>query len=130
VPLARFPASSHRLQLPSGAYRLETIYGSAREEKAVTVTAGQATPVTVILNAGEAKVSLPAGKTGKVCAVYEAGSDRKAEPAGRAAGADMRFILKAGRYDLECRGKGESAPPKQTEITIVAGEVSSAKFEN
>lgn len=130
VPLVRFPASSHRLQLPAGAYRLETIYGNARVEKAVTVTAGQATPVTVILNAGEAKVSLPAGKTGKLCAVYEAGADRKAEPAARAAGADMRFILKAGRYDLECRGKWESEPPKQTEITIVAGEVSSAKFEN
>jgi hypothetical protein len=130
APLARFSASSQRLQLPAGSYRLETIYGNAREEKAVSVTAGQTTPVTVILNAGEAKVSLPSGGTGKVCAVYEAGADRKAEPVGRAAGADMRFILKAGRYDLECRGKGEDAPAKQTEITIVAGEVSSARFEN
>ena len=122
APLARFRASSQRLQLPAGSYRLETIYGNVREEKAVSVTAGQTTPVTVILNAGEAKVSLPSGGTGKVCAVYEAGADRKAEPVGRAAGADMRFILKAGRYELECRGKGEDAPAKQTEITIVAGE--------
>ena len=129
-PLARFSASAQRLQLPAGSYRLETIYGNAREEKAVAVTAGQTTPVTVILNAGEAKVSLPSGKSDKVCAVYEAGADRKAEPVGRAAGADIRFILKAGRYELECRGKGEDATPKQAEITIVAGEVSSARFEN
>ncbi len=130
APLARFPASWHRLQLPAGAYRLETIYGNAREENTVAVTAGRATPVTVILNAGEARVSLPSGKTGNVCAIYKAGASREAEPAGRAAGAGMRFILKAGRYDLECRGKGDSAPPKQTEITIVAGEVSAAKIEN
>jgi hypothetical protein len=128
VPLRVF-GGAHRLQLPAGKYRLETSYGGAREESTVTVTAGQTTSKTVTMNAGEAKLSLPSGKQDKVCAVYEAGSDRKT-PLDRAAGADIRFVLKAGRYEVECRKKGETAPAKPTEITVVAGEVQSAKIED
>ena len=129
LPVLRVSGSSPRLQLPAGSYRLETVYGNALEESVVTVRAGQLTSQTVILNAGEAKLSLPPGKSDKVCAVYEAGADRKSAPVGRAAGSDIRFILKAGRYDVECSGKGENAPPKQTEISVVAGEVQSAKIQ-
>ena len=125
----RFSGSSNRLQLPAGSYRLETIYGNAREESVVTVKAGQLTSQNVILNAGEAKLSLPTGKADKICAVYETGSDRALGPIGRAAGSDIRFILKAGRYDVECREKGDTAPPKLAAITVVAGEVQSAKFQ-
>ena len=40
-----------------------------------------------------------------------------------------RFILKAGRYDVECRGKGENTTAKQTEISVVAGQVLSVKIQ-
>ncbi len=125
----RVSGSSIRLQLPAGGYRLETMYGNAREESVVTVNAGQLTSKNVVLNAGEATLSLPPGKSDSVCAVYEAGSNRTLGPVGRAAGADIRFILKAGRYDVECREKGDTAPPKQAQITVVAGEVQSAKMQ-
>ncbi len=125
----RISGSSNRLQLPAGSYRLESVYGNARQESVVTVKAGQLTTQNVILNAGEAKLSLPPGKSDEVCAVYETGADRKAGPIGRAAGSDIRFILKAGRYDVECSGKGKTAPPRQTEISVVAGEVQSAKIQ-
>lgn len=94
------------------------------------MTAGQTASKTVILNAGEAKLSLPAGKADKVCSVYEAGADRNAAPLDRAAGADMRFVLKAGRYEVECHKKGETAPGKQAQIVVVAGEVQSTKIED
>jgi hypothetical protein len=129
LPVFRISGSSPRLQLPAGSYRLETVYGNAREDSMVTVKAGLLTSQNVILNAGEAKLSLPPGKSDKVCVVYEAGADRKAAPIGRAAGSDIRFILKAGRYDVECSGKSENAPPKQTQISVVAGEVQSAKIQ-
>ena len=125
----RVSGSSIRLQLPAGSYRLETIYGNAREESVVTVNAGQLTSKNVVLNAGEATLSLPPGKSDSVCAVYEAGSNCTLGPVGRAAGSDIRFILKAGRYDVECREKGDTAPPKQAQITVVAGEVQSAKMQ-
>jgi hypothetical protein len=128
VPLRVF-GGPHRLQLPAGTYKLETSYGGAREESTVTVAAGQTTSKTVNLNAGEAKLSLPPGKQDKICAVYEAGSNRKT-PLDRAAGADIHFVLKAGRYEVDCRKKGETAPAKPTEITVVAGEVQSAKIED
>ena len=129
APLRLFGATQ-RVQLPAGTYRLESVYGAAHEESVVAVIAGQAASKTVILNVGEAKVSLPAGKADRVCAVYEAGADRKSEPVWRAAGAEMHFFLKAGRYQVECRKKGETAPWKQAEISIVAGEVQSAKIED
>ncbi len=130
IPAMRIFGSSHSVQLPAGSYRLESIYGNARQESLVSIKAGQVTSQNVILNAGEAKVSLPSGKSEQVCAVYEAGADRNADPIGRAAGPDMHFILKAGRYDLECQKKGETAPSKKTEIKVVAGEVQSAKIED
>jgi hypothetical protein len=129
IPVLRVSGSSNRVYLPAGSYRLETVYGNAREESVVTVKAGQLISQNVILNAGEAKLSLLSGKTDKICAIYEAGADRKGGPVGRAAGSEIRLILKAGRYDVECSAKGENAPPKQTEIRVVAGEVQSAKIE-
>ena len=129
IPVLRVSGSSNRFQLPAGSYRLELVYGNAWVESVLAVKPGQLTSQNVILNAGEAQLSLPSGKTDKVCAVYEAGADRKGGPIGRAAGSDIRFILKAGRYDVECSGKGETAPPKQTEISVVAGEVQSAKIQ-
>jgi hypothetical protein len=129
LPVLRVFGYSNKLQLPAGSYRLESFYGNARVESIVTVKAGQLTSQDVILNAGEAQLSLPSGKSDKVCAVYEAGADRKGAPIGRAAGSDIRFILKAGRYEVECRGKGEKTPAKQTEISVVAGQVLSAKIQ-
>ena len=129
LPMLRISGPSNRLQLPAGSYRLESVYGNARVESVVTVKAGQLTSQNVILNAGEAQLSLPSGKSDKVCAVYEAGADRKGGPVGRAAGSDIRFILKAGRYEVECKGKGENSPAKQTEISVVAGQVQSAKIQ-
>jgi hypothetical protein len=129
LPVLRVFGHSNKLQLPAGSYRLESVYGNARVESIVTVKAGQLTSQDVILNAGEAQLSLPSGKSDKVCAVYEAGADRKGGPVGRAAGSDIRFILKAGRYEVECRRKGENAPAKPTEISVVAGQVLAAKIQ-
>ena len=128
--ILRVIGSTHRLQLPAGSYRIESFYGDAREESRVTVTAGQVTVQTVLLNVGEAKFSLGSGKPDRICAVYEAGADRKSDPVARGTGADLRFFLKAGRYDLECRAKGDAGPPKLTEISVEAGKVQSAKIED
>lgn len=129
TPVLISSGASLKLDLPAGTYRLETVYGNARDETTVTVKAGELTSKTVILNSGEAKISLPQGKTGRVCAVFEAGADRKAGPVARAAGSDIRLILKAGLYNVECAGK-DNAAMKQTEIRVVAGEVQSAKIDD
>ncbi len=118
-----------RVQLPAGDYRLETIYGNARVESAVSVAAGQIAARTVILSAGRAKISVPSGKPARVCAVYEEGADRSAGPAGRAAGTAMSFILRAGVYGVECRAQGAPAPGKPVEIRVVAGETQEAKLQ-
>jgi hypothetical protein len=126
----RLFGATQRVQLPAGNYRLESVYGAARAESVVAIAAGQEASKTVILNVGEATVSLPAGKADKICSVYEAGADRNTEPVWRAAGAEMHFFLKAGRYQVECRKKGDAAPCKQAEISVVAGEVQSAKIDD
>ncbi|MGO9172310.1 MAG: hypothetical protein ACLP7P_10140 [Rhodomicrobium sp.] len=130
APVLRISGGSHRLQIPAGSYRLETEYGNARVESAVSVAAGQTASQSVVLGAGEAKISLPAGKPARVCAVYEAGADRNAGPLGRAAGTSMSFILKAGDYDVECRHQGESEPAKRARIRVVPGETQQAKIED
>lgn len=125
APLLTIEGSSNRLQLPVGTYWLETVYGGVRQDTPVTITAGQVTSRTVILNAGEAKIHIgpDGGKDTAVCAIYEAGSDRKtATPAGRASGTDITFIVKAGLYDVECRSKAGSAAAKETQVKVVAGE--------
>ena len=130
APVLRISGGSHRLQIPAGTYRLETEYGNARVESAVSVAAGQTASQSVVLGAGEAKISLPAGKPARVCAVYEAGADRNAGPLGRAAGTSMSFILKAGDYDVECRHQGASEPAKRARIRVVPGETQQAKIED
>ncbi len=127
-PLLTVEAAVHRVQLPAGDYRLETEYGNARVESAVSVTAGQTVAKSVILGAGEAKISLPAGKPARVCAVYEEGADRNAGPAGRAAGTVLSFILKAGPYEVECRAQGAPASAKPAQISVAAGKTQEAKL--
>lgn len=128
-PLATVEGAAPRVQLPAGDYRLETIYGNARVESAVSVAAGQIAARTVILSAGRAKISVPSGKQAKVCAAYEEGADRSAGPAGRAAGTAMSFILRAGVYGVECRAQGAAAPGKPVEIRVVAGETKETKLQ-
>jgi len=123
APVLRPAGVSPRIDLPAGAYRLETVYGAVRDIRTVNVAAGQTTAETVVLDAGEAKIALPASKQNGICAIFEAGGDRKAPPMVRAAGTEPRFILKAGRYDLECRAKDKPEPLRQAEIVVVAGEV-------
>ena len=118
-----------RVQLPAGDYRLETVYGNARVESAVSVAAGQTAARNVVLSAGQAKITVPAGKPARVCAVYEEGAERSAGPAGRAAGTAMSFILRAGIYDVECRAQGAPVPAKPAEIRVVAGGVQEAKLQ-
>ncbi|MGO8954419.1 MAG: hypothetical protein ACLPWS_15050 [Rhodomicrobium sp.] len=130
APALIISGGSLRLQLPAGSYRLETEYGNARVESAVQVAAGQTASQSVVLGAGEAKISLPAGKPARVCAVYEADADRSAGPLGRAAGTSVSFILKAGDYDVECRPQGASAPGKSARIRVVPGETQQAKIED
>jgi hypothetical protein len=128
-PLLTVEGAGPRVQLPAGDYRLETIYGNARVESAVSVAAGQIAARTVILSAGRARISVPSGKPARVCAVYEEGADRSAGPAGRAAGMSMSFILRAGVYSVECRAQGAAAPGKPVEIRVVAGETQEAKLQ-
>ncbi|MBJ7534167.1 hypothetical protein JDN40_08625 [Rhodomicrobium vannielii ATCC 17100] len=123
APLVRLSGASPRIDLPAGTYRLETVYGAIRDVRTVSVAAGRTTPENIILDAGEAKITLPSGKQDGVCAVYEAGGERAASPLVRAAGGEPHFILKAGRYDLECRAKNKPDAPRRAEIVIVAGEV-------
>ncbi len=128
APLLRIAGGVHRVQIPAGNYRLETEYGNARVESAISVAAGRTVTQTVIMSAGEAKISLPAGKPAQVCAVYEAGADRNAGAAGRASGTSMSFILKAGVYEVECSAKGGHGKP--TRIHVVAGETRQAKIDD
>ncbi|KAI94394.1 hypothetical protein T281_11205 [Rhodomicrobium udaipurense JA643] len=123
APLVRLSGASPRIDLPAGTYRLETVYGAIRDVRTVSVAAGRTTPENITLDAGEAKITLPSGKQDGVCAVYEAGGERAASPLVRAAGGEPHFILKAGRYDLECRAKNKPDAPRRAEIVIVAGEV-------
>jgi hypothetical protein len=125
VPVLRLRGSSHRLQLPAGNYRIETEYGAARAANTVTVAAGQAVSRTIVLEAGEAAITMAPGKPASVCAVFEAGADRNAGAAGRAAGTSMTFILKAGLYDVECKSKGQ--PSGQAQIRVAAGQTVQAK---
>ena len=57
--LARSLALHIACSFRRAAIASKSVYGNAREERVVTVDAGQTTAKTVILNAGEAKVSLP-----------------------------------------------------------------------
>ncbi|MGA7323675.1 MAG: hypothetical protein WBX25_04145 [Rhodomicrobium sp.] len=118
----RLEGSSHRIQLPAGTYRVVTNLGDAREESTVSVTAGQTTEKSIILNPGEAMITLPPKKPDQVCAVYEAGANRASGPAGRGAGAAISFTLKSGLYDVECHGKGTTASVKPSQIRVIAGE--------
>ncbi len=127
-PVATASGPEHRLQLPEGKYLVETAYGQAVQESTVSITAGQLTSDTVVLNAGEAKIDLGA-KADSVCAIYEAGGDHKGEPLGRSSGATVSFFVKAGSYDVECRKKGPPSPIKQTQIRVIAGETQVAKIE-
>ncbi len=129
APLMTIQGGASRVQLPAGSYRLVTEYGNARAESTVSMAAGQTVSQTVILGAGEAKISLASGKAAKMCDVYETGAGRSAGPAARSAGISMSFILRAGVYDVECRSQGAPAPVKQTQIQVVAGETREAKIE-
>ncbi len=129
APLLTIEGGASRVQLPAGTYRLVTEYGNARAENVFPVAAGQTVSQTVIMGAGEAKISLASGKAAKVCDVYETGSGRSAGPAARSAGISMSFILRAGVYDVECHAQGAPAPAKQTQIRVVAGETREAKIE-
>ena len=128
APLLRIEGGASRVQIPAGTYRLVTEYGNARAENTVSVAAGQTVSETVILGAGEAKISLAPGKAAKVCDVYDTGAGRSAGPAARSAGISMSFILRAGVYDVECHAQGAPAPAKQTQIHVVAGETLEAKI--
>jgi hypothetical protein len=127
-PLLKIAGGSHRVQLPAGNYRVETVYGNVREVTTVSVSAGQTVTRNVVLNAGEAKISVPAGKPAPVCSVYANGQDRNAGPAARVAGVEMSLILKAGSYELECRANGDKSPPKQAQFLVAAGETRIAKI--
>jgi hypothetical protein len=127
-PLLRIEGRSHQVQLPAGNYRIETILGNARVETPITVTPGQTVSQRIDIEAGEAKVTFAAGKPANICAVYDASAGRAAGPVGRAAGTEIDFILKAGVYDLECRPMNASAPAKQMQVSVVAGETKEAKF--
>jgi len=128
-PLLTAGGTAPRVQLPAGDYRLETVYGNARVESAFSIAAGQTAAKSVVLSAGEAKISVPAGKPARVCAVYEEGADRGAGPVGRAAGTAMSFILRAGVYSAECRAQGTPAPAKPVEFRVVAGETQETKLQ-
>ncbi|MBT3070846.1 VWA domain-containing protein [Rhodomicrobium sp. Az07] len=122
APLLRLSGASPRIDLPAGTYRLETVYGTIRDVRTVSVAAGRTTAENIVLDAGEAKILMPPGKQEGICAVSEAGARADAAPI-RAAGGEPRFILKAGRYDLECRAKNKPDAPRRAEIVVVAGEV-------
>ncbi|WP_127076707.1 hypothetical protein [Rhodomicrobium lacus] len=123
APLLRLSGASPRIDLPAGTYRLETVYGAIRDVRTVSVAPGRTTVENVVLDVGEAKIALVSGKQDGICAVFEAGSERTAPPLIRAAGVEPHFILKAGRYDLECRTKNNPDLPRRAEIVIVAGEM-------
>ncbi len=123
------PAQADRIELPAGNYRVETVLGDVQKESTVTVNAGQTASLGIDLDAGQADLTFPSGNTPKLCTAYEAGKDHKGRPAGRASGRIVSFILKAGLYDVECHGLAPSAPVKQTQIRVVAGQTLSARLE-
>jgi hypothetical protein len=108
-PLLRIAGAEHRVDLPAGNYRIETLAGLVRHETLVTVTPGQTTSQTIVLNAGEVKVEAPSGPP-ETCEVLAAGGwMSQPRPLGRAAGPTPVFILPAGTYTINCRKPG---PPK------------------
>jgi len=120
-PLLTLAGPSHRVQLPAGAYRLETSYGQVIQNSVVVISAGQVTSQSVILNAGEAKVNMASAEPNTVCAIYEA-KEPKGEPVGRAAGPAVTFIVKSGLYTVDCRKKAAPAAASTAQVQVVAGE--------
>jgi hypothetical protein len=127
-PILNIQGPSSRVELPAGEYRLQTLYGAAQIETAVTVVAGRLTSQTVALTLGEAKVVVPQGKGRQECDAFEADKDRRAGPLARAAGQEMSFILDPGRYDIVCHTLGAPAETSQAEISLAAGETQSVKI--
>jgi hypothetical protein len=128
APLVTVQAATKRLQLPAGDYRLVSEYGNARIETEVSLAAGQTVTKNVVLDAGQAKITVPGGKPARVCAVYAEGADHNIGPVGRAAGAEMSFTLKAGAYEAECRSRGAPLPVKPAEFRVTAGQTLEVKL--
>ncbi len=129
-PLRSAFGASYRVQLPAGNYVSNRSTAPRARKGWSTVAAGQDDVEDGDLERRRGEGQPPAGKADKVCAVYEAGADRKRSRSGAPRARTCDFFLKAGRYQVECRKKGDAAPRKQAEISVVAGEVQSAKIED
>lgn len=124
-PLLRIAGATHRVELPAGSYRIETLAGLARQESVVAITPGQITSQGVVLNAGELKVE-PAKEPGaepETCAVYTVGTFRVSQdPIARASGPNPSFILPAGSYRLTCQPAGQPKPVRSWSGDVRAGQ--------
>ncbi len=124
-PLMRIAGATHSVMLPEGRYRIESIAGLAKQETTVTIAAGQTTAHSVILNAGELKISAPIAGGPETCAIAKAGllGQFKAEPLGRTSGPNASFILPEGRYRLTCHPAGQPKTIRQWTGEVKAGEI-------
>jgi hypothetical protein len=128
-PVINIEGSKARIELPAGAYKLQTIFGGFEVETAVTVRAGDVTRQAVAVVAGEAKVNALPGKGRRACDAFEAGKDRKSGPRARAAGVDLSFILEPGLYDIVCRRTDVPSEIAEGRVQVVAGETQDVKFD-
>lgn len=124
-PLLRITGATHRVELPAGSYRIETLAGLARQESVVAIKPGQITSQGVVLNAGELKVepAIEPGAEPETCAVYTVGTFRVSQdPIARASGPSPSFILPAGSYRLTCQPAGQAKPLRNWSGDIGAGQ--------
>lgn len=124
-PLLRIAGATHRVDLPAGSYRVESIAGLARQEMTVTVNAGQSTSQTVVLNAGEIKVTTPIMGGPEACTISPARMLGlvSSEPLGRVSGPNASFMVPAGRYTVQCHPAGQPAAIRKWAGEIKAGEI-------
>jgi hypothetical protein len=133
-PLLRVQGGAHRIELPAGSYRMESVFGSAVQESQITVTAGQITSQSVILNLGEARVAAAsaiapgAAVSPMTCAIAVAGSDPNTVPLARASGLDIIFPVKAGVYTIACNPPGQTNAMRKADVEVRAGETQTAQL--
>jgi hypothetical protein len=126
-PLLRIEGAAHRIDLPAGFYRIESVAGLARRETRVAIMAGQVTEQSIVLDAGEVNVAAkPAPVAPETCEVFAQGGmfgiGASKVPLGRAAGPHASFVLPAGRYRIDCRPAGQPKPVLKWEGEVKAGE--------
>jgi Ca-activated chloride channel family protein len=126
-PVAVFKAGEASALLPPGRYTVSAEVGHLRTEKTATVTAGQTTPVELVLNAGRLMLTTGArnGMPALENPIFLILEDDPDAPSGRreiarSAMNPAEFILQSGTYYAVAR---QGSIEARERLAVVAGDV-------